>query len=58
MLAEENNVDSIAGKIEELVMSAAEKIINATVLGQEKVKLEFNLDTEVNKLKELYDSVL
>jgi colanic acid/amylovoran biosynthesis glycosyltransferase len=58
MLAEEASVDSIADKIEKLVLSTPEEVLRATYLGHEKVKLEFNLEIEVNKLKELYDSIL
>lgn len=56
MLAEEGNINSIAGKIRELVNTSSEVLINATQLGREKVSEEFNLETEVNKLKELYEA--
>jgi colanic acid/amylovoran biosynthesis glycosyltransferase len=56
MLANEKDVSGIAATIEKLVLCDPEIIEEATIRGRKKVMLEFNLDTEVRKLKDLYQS--
>jgi colanic acid/amylovoran biosynthesis glycosyltransferase len=56
MLAEEKDVNGIAATIEKLILCDPEMVEQATVRGRDKVLIEFNLDTEVRKLKDLYQS--
>lgn len=58
LLAEENNISSIAEKIKALVCADQALVENTIKLGRDKVIAEFNLETEVNKLKKLYQGVL
>jgi colanic acid/amylovoran biosynthesis glycosyltransferase len=58
LLAEENNVSSIAAKIDALVNADKALVENTIKLGRQKVMAEFNLETEVNKLKKLYQGLL
>lgn len=57
MLAEEGNYLSIAAKMEELMSASQSDVENATRLAREKTEAEFSLESEVSKLKDLYNSV-
>ncbi|MES2454280.1 MAG: glycosyltransferase [Bacteroidota bacterium] len=54
LLANEGNVDAIADKILKLVEAGQADLEDVAKRGREKVEQEFNLETEVRKLKELY----
>lgn len=58
LLAEEGNPTDIASKIEALISSPPEVINQLRLSGRQKIESAFNLDTEVEKLRVLYNSLL
>jgi len=57
LLANEGNVNAIADKILKLVQTGQADLEEVAKRGREKVEREFNLETEVRKLKELYQQL-
>jgi len=57
MMAKEGDADEIALRIEALINSDSHTIRNAVLLGRNKVISDFNLETEVEKLRKLYISL-
>jgi colanic acid/amylovoran biosynthesis glycosyltransferase len=57
-LAKEGDIGSIASKIRELLVCPTELLNNATLLARQKMEEEFNLETEVEVLKALYNKVI
>jgi len=58
LLAEEGNAADIAVKIEQLINSPKAEIARLSELGRKKIEQEFNLETEVAKLKTIYSSII
>lgn len=58
LLAEEGNAADIAVKIEQLINAPAAEIAKLSNLGRKKIEQEFNLETEVAKLKNIYSSII
>lgn len=58
LLAEEGNAADIAVKIEQLINSPASELAKLIELGRKKIEREFNLETEVAKLKAIYSSII
>jgi colanic acid/amylovoran biosynthesis glycosyltransferase len=57
-LAKEGNVDSIVSKIKDLLNCPKERLEDAILAGRAKIELEFNLNTEVKKLKQLFKTLI
>ena len=58
LLAEEGNAADIAVKIEQLINAPKAEIARLSELGRKKIEQEFNLETEVAKLKTIYSSII
>jgi colanic acid/amylovoran biosynthesis glycosyltransferase len=58
LLAEEGNAADIAVKIEQLINSPASELAKLIELGRKKIEREFNLETEVAKLKTIYSAII
>lgn len=57
LLAEEGNVKDIASKIENLINAHPDALKQLRLLGRRKIESAFNLETEVAKLRDLYNSL-
>jgi colanic acid/amylovoran biosynthesis glycosyltransferase len=58
LLAEEGNAADIAVKIEQLINSPASELAKLIEVGRKKIEREFNLETEVAKLKTIYSAII
>jgi colanic acid/amylovoran biosynthesis glycosyltransferase len=58
LLAEEGNINSIAGKIEALINAPQSEIEKVKVNGRRKIEEEFNLEIETTKLLGIYKLIL
>jgi colanic acid/amylovoran biosynthesis glycosyltransferase len=50
LLAEEGNVDGIAGRMKELINCSEEQLQNISIHGRRKIEKEFNIEKEARKL--------
>ena len=57
-LAEEANVEQIAYKIRALIESNKEEIERISIRGRKKIEKDFNLVTEVKKIKKVYQTLI